>query len=114
VKIWGHDAFFDYCDRWMEEDPAFTRNRGIHKRPVWETETYEPFVTAMWKAYRKSAPAQEMAGENVKAAWDHQKDGWHIQWVANPKPTAEEEAAHLDAIHKAFPKSYPEVKGGAE
>ena len=110
IKIWGHDAFFDYCDRWLPEDPALTAARGAHKQPEWETKTWDPFVDAMWRAYRKSAPAQEMSGRNLKGIWQHQKDGWHFQWVANPKPDPREVAAHVAAIHKAFPQTYPATK----
>jgi hypothetical protein len=45
-KAWNHDAFFDYCDRYM----------------VWRTEqppvANQPskFLVAMWNAYRPSAP----------------------------------------------------------
>ena len=110
IKIWGHDAFFDYCDRWIDEDKSYTEARGVHKKPVWETNTWEPFVTAMWKAYRKQAPMQEMSGKNLKAEWEKKEDGWHCQWVANPKPDPKEVAEHVDAIHKAFPQAYSEAK----
>jgi hypothetical protein len=106
-KIWDHDAYFDYCDRWMDEDKKLTDARGTHKRPEWETKTWDPIVDAMWKAFRKTAPEQEMAGNNIMAKWDRQKDGtWTISWVPNPKPTPEEVAAHVDAIHKAYPQVY--------
>ena len=114
VKIWGHDAFFEYCDRWMEEDESVTDARGLHDRPVWETKTWEPFVDAMWRAFRKSAPEQEQSAKNFKAAWERKEDGWHIQWTANSKPDANEVAEHLAAIHKAFPQWYPTPEMRAE
>ena len=107
VKIWGHDAFFDYCDRWLGDDPRYTAARGPHKQPEWETRTWDPFVDAMWRAYRKSAPAQEISGQNFKAAWELRKDGWHTHWVANPIPDRQQVAEHVAAIHKAFPQAYP-------
>lgn len=110
IKIWGHDAFFDYCDRWIHEDPRYTEARGVHKQPVWETMTWEPFVTAMWNTYRKSAPEQEMFGKNLKAQWERQGTVWQCRWVPNPKPDPKEVAAHVEAIHKAFPQAYPETK----
>jgi hypothetical protein len=109
VKIWGHDAWFDYCDRWLVDDPRFTAARGLNQQPAWEKETWDPFVDAMWRAYRNNAPAQESSGQNLKAAWERRKDGWHTSWVANPKPTPEEVADHVAEIHKAFPKMYPAI-----
>jgi hypothetical protein len=109
IKIWGHDAFFDYCDRWMEEDTAYTAARGVHKQPEWETKTWDPFVDAMWRAYRKSAPQQEVAGNNLKAAWEKKPDGWHIHWEPNPKPDPQTVAEHVAEIHKAYPKAYPQM-----
>jgi hypothetical protein len=51
-KLWGHDAFFDYVDRWMREDDSFVSERGIYKRPAEEGKAADKFVTEMWKAYR--------------------------------------------------------------
>ena len=110
IKIWRHDAFFDYCDRWIDEDKSYTEARGVHKKPAWETTTWEPFVTAMWRGYREKAPDQEMSGKNLKAQWERKEDGWHCQWVANPKPDPKEVAKHVDAIHEAYPQAYPETK----
>jgi len=107
IKIWGHDAFFDYCDRWIEDDPRYKEARGLNLQPEWEKDTWDPFVTAMWKTYRKSAPPQEMSGQNFKAVWEKKPDGWHIHWEPNPKPDAAAVAEHVDAIHKAFPQAYP-------
>lgn len=66
IKVWEHDAFFDYCDRWMREDDPYKDKRGKHPRPPDETTTYDPFVDAMWKAYRKTAPEQDWSGKNRK------------------------------------------------
>jgi hypothetical protein len=52
IKLWGHDAFFDYVDRWMREDDSFVTERGIYKRPAEEGKAADKFVTEMWKAYR--------------------------------------------------------------
>jgi hypothetical protein len=110
VKIWGHDAFFDYCDRWIDDDPRFAAARGVHKQPEWETKTWDPFVDAMWQAYRKSAPQQEMSGQNFKAVWEHKPDGWNISWEPNPKPDPKEVAKHVEAIHQAYPQAYAQTK----
>jgi len=102
VKIWGHDAFFDYCDRWMDEDDPYAAARGANKRPEFETKTWDPFVTAMWHAYRKRVPEQEISGKNFKAVWEHKKeDGWHVQWVTNPIPDPKEVAEHVAECRKA-------------
>lgn len=83
IKLWAHDAFFDYVDRWMREDDPYAKNRGKHKRPEYETTTFDdPFVSGMWKAYRKSAPSQEMSGKNFKFIWKGSK----MAWENNPRP----------------------------
>lgn len=82
VKLWGHDAYFDYTDRWMREDDPFKEARGVHPRPNQETNAFDPFVTAMWRAYRKTAPEQEMSGNNMKFVWE----GRTGKWIPNPKP----------------------------
>jgi hypothetical protein len=81
VKTWGHDAYFDYVDRWMREDDPYVAARGSHPRPKGETTTFDPFVTEMWKAHRKAAPEQEMAGNNRKWVWE----GKIGKWIPNPK-----------------------------
>lgn len=81
IKLWGHDAYFDYVDRWMREDDPYAEARGTHRRPSSETTTKDPFVTEMWKTYRKSAPDQEMSGNNMKFVWE----GRRGVWIPNPK-----------------------------
>lgn len=83
IKIWNHDAHFDYVDRWMREDDPYASARGERGRPKTETTTFDPFVTAMWKAHRKGAPEQEMAGNPRMWVWD---EGNNWKWVPNPKP----------------------------
>lgn len=76
VRIWGHDAFFDYVDRWMQEDDPYKEARGSIPRPRSETTTFDPFVTEMWKKYRPLAPGQEMSGNNYKFVWSGDKGTW--------------------------------------
>lgn len=76
VKIWGHDAFFDYVDRWMREDDPYREARGDHPRPKSETTTFDPFVTEMWKAYRQNAPSQDRSGKNLKWIWKGNTGAW--------------------------------------
>mgnify|MGYP005833998549 CR=1 FL=1 len=56
---WGHDAFFDYVDRWVAEAADGTVDRETLKPAG-----YEPFhgggngfIAAMWRAYRAKADA---------------------------------------------------------
>jgi hypothetical protein len=58
---WGHDAFFDYCDRWMKEvDTDAIRTKlnsacggvGTASGTVWDN-----FVKYMWAAYRNKLPS---------------------------------------------------------
>jgi hypothetical protein len=65
-KVWNHDAFFDYCDRWMtEQDDDFiyimVRDCGYDWRgKAWAKQgsTWDKFVDEMWAKYRPGlAPA---------------------------------------------------------
>ncbi len=76
IKLWGHDAHFDYIERWMREDDPYQEARGNRKRPGGETKTFDPFVTAMWKAHRKNAPEQEMSDTHRKWVWQGNKGVW--------------------------------------
>ena len=80
MRIWNHDAFFDYCDRWMSAEDA----EIAKKRPdtnSFQGRAWDPFVTDMWKAYRGKCPEQAGASRNVKWVWD---EGG--KWVPNPRP----------------------------
>ena len=82
MRIWNHDAFFDYCDRWMSAEDA----EIAKKRPdtnSFQGRAWDPFVTDMWKAYRAKCPDQAGASRNMKWVWD---DGG--KWVPNPRPEA--------------------------
>ena len=81
IKTWGHDAFFDYMDRWMNPVDLY---KSARPRPKDETTSYEPFEKAMWDAYRKSAPEQEMSGKNMM--WVASAGAKKGSWVPNSKP----------------------------
>ena len=81
IKAWNHDAHFDYVDRWMREDDPYKEARGSYPRPRAETTTFDPFVTAMWRAHRSAAPEQEMAGNHRMWVWQGNKG----VWISNPK-----------------------------
>ncbi|HUT57980.1 MAG TPA: hypothetical protein VNA25_09050 [Phycisphaerae bacterium] len=60
-KVWKHDAFFDYCDRWMhEDDTEFIKviqketGKGENYDKSWAKQggTWDPFVDEMWAKYR--------------------------------------------------------------
>ncbi|NLF30757.1 MAG: hypothetical protein GX591_07710 [Planctomycetes bacterium] len=84
IQLWDHDAFFDYCDRWMRPDDPYADRRGGHPRPDQETRTYDPFVDRMWRACRDRAPDQPMAGNPRMLVYDA---SGRLVWVPNPKPT---------------------------
>jgi len=66
-KAWGHDAFFDYVDRWMfEDDAAFvkTLKEATGKdydhewaRAGWAWQEKEAFVKEMWAKHRPTLTA---------------------------------------------------------
>ena len=88
IKIWNHDAYFDYCDRWMEKEDSYAAGRGKHKRPKAEGSAYDAFVTNMWEKYRASAPEQEYAGKHRKWQWTMVNGQAKApgSWVENHKP----------------------------
>ncbi|MDD2797301.1 MAG: hypothetical protein PHV20_01785 [Bacteroidales bacterium] len=69
-ELWGHDAFFDYVERWMRVDDPYRDARGIYKRSALEGKAKDPFVTHMWKMYRAKAPKQQKSNKNLKWIWD--------------------------------------------
>jgi len=87
MKVWGHDAFFDYCDRWMTKDDPYKSARGKNARPSQEGKAIDAWVDAMWSAYRNKAPEQAGAEKNLKWVWDagatYQKPAG--KWVTNNK-----------------------------
>jgi len=82
VEIWEHDAFFDYCDRWMRPDDPYAEARGERGRPRQEMQTFDPFQEAMWRAHRDSAPEQKYSGKNFQWVWE----GREGKWIPNPRP----------------------------
>jgi hypothetical protein len=64
-EVWNHDAFGDYCDRWMTEDDTehvkiLKEHAGLivdgKKR---QGQTWDPWVDAMYKKYRNNLPAEK-------------------------------------------------------
>ena len=68
--VWDHDAFLDYCDRWMSvADPYVERRFGI-ARPVEEGRAMDAFVNAMWRQYRASAADHPSPRAPRRWVWD--------------------------------------------
>jgi len=62
-KLWNHDAFFAYVDRWMTEDDTeavanIKEARGWDYSVDWgrQGSVWDPFVQAMWKRFRNNLP----------------------------------------------------------
>jgi hypothetical protein len=58
-KVWAHDAFFDYVDRWMTEDDTqpiqeMKKARGWDYSANWarQSQARDPFINNMWRKYR--------------------------------------------------------------
>ena len=66
-ELWGHDALFDYVDRWVQEAPSGTVEEKT-LQPTGYDPFYgtEPLVRAMWEAYRAKADA--IGAEAVRRA----------------------------------------------
>jgi hypothetical protein len=63
-KVWGHDAFLDYVDRWMyEDDGAFVKTikeatgRDHDKSWARQGQAWDAFVNEMWAEHRATVPA---------------------------------------------------------
>jgi len=63
-KMWNHDAFFDYVDRWMyEDDAAFVKaikeatGRDHDKEWARQGQAWDAFVNEMWAKHRPTLPA---------------------------------------------------------
>ena len=65
-KNWGHDAYFDYVDRWWKEEVDSATSASTSK-PISARNATDnaggPFVQAMWKAYRAKADEMGKADE---------------------------------------------------
>ena len=90
ITAWNHDAFFDYCDRWMAEPDPWAEGRGEHKRPKQEASAFDDWVTAMWRRYRDQTADQPYAGYSRRWVWT-MEDGKATgpgKWIDNPRPAA--------------------------
>lgn len=81
--LWNHDAFFDYYDRWMAKDDPYAAGRGGVARPKQEGKALDPFVNAMWDAWRAKIPSQPGGREHRKWVWIDARKG---EFVPNPGP----------------------------
>jgi len=81
-RLWQHDAYFDYCDRWMNASDPYVAQRGKFRCPGDEGRTFDAFVDAMWAAYRPTVPKQEGASRSLKWVWKTSRQG---EFVPNSK-----------------------------
>jgi hypothetical protein len=84
-KVWDHDAFLDYCDRWMYEDDteflkvmkeattlksaATTKEAaGLDYPGLWahQGQCWDDFPKDMWKKYRQAAGMPPTDGWKTK------------------------------------------------
>lgn len=63
-KIWDHDPFFDYVDRWMDEDDAefvakikAATDKDFSADWARQGQCWDPFANAMWRKYRPTLAA---------------------------------------------------------
>ena len=73
---WNHDAYFDYCDRWMATADAYAVGRGGRERPKDEGKTFDPFVDAMWRAHRGRVPEQPGGARFRQWVWEGNRGAW--------------------------------------
>lgn len=119
--LWNHDAYFEVVDDWMRTEDLYAENRLNFPRPhpsrnpyptvpglsehivsLWsyafETTSYEPFVTQMWRLYRDSDAFPHQPHGDTHRMWDPFHTGEHrgdnrwvpndrIRWVPNTMPT---------------------------
>jgi hypothetical protein len=69
VKDWGHNAFFDYVDRWMNYSDSNSNIQQGNNCPQENGIASDNFVTNMWNEYRSSAPEQPLSRFNYKWVW---------------------------------------------
>ena len=62
-KLWDHDAFFDYIERWMNEDDTqaiqeIKKARNVDYTKDWQRQrtAWDPFVNDLWAKYRNQLP----------------------------------------------------------
>jgi len=84
-KVWDHDAFLDYCDRWMyEDDTEFLKKMkegtadpsaattkaaaGLDMSQQWarQGQSWDEFPKDMWAKYRKAAGMPPTDGWKTK------------------------------------------------
>ena len=69
-KLWNHNAFFDYVDRWMTEDDSknleeIKKAKGWDFNKKWsrQGQAWDPFVNEMWERYRYNLPSNSLSKE---------------------------------------------------
>jgi len=85
-QSWNHDAFFDYVDRWMNEDDStavaeILRVRGwdYSKEYLRQGQCWDQFVEDMWIVYRKNIDSIEVQHRSLKPATLKKKE-FHTEY----------------------------------
>ncbi len=88
-RYWAHDAFFDYCDRWMFEDESAAlktlKQDAAMDEPDWaqEGKTWEAFVNEMWATHR-TGPGMPPAD-----GWRRPHDDTYLKTAIESAPRSE-------------------------
>jgi len=89
---WGHDAFFDYVDRWMQEDDAafiktIREATGKDYSPDWarQGQAWDAFVNEMWARHRPTLAAPM---DGWKQKHDDSTYRSAIEKMGRPRPPA--------------------------
>jgi hypothetical protein len=72
-KLWNHDAFFDYVDRWMTNDDTdavriIKEQTGADYSADWarQRQAWDPFVEEMWAKCRPTLPNPPVPRQEAK------------------------------------------------
>ena len=73
-RLWNHDPFFEYVDRWMREDDAsavatILGATGLDYSADWQRQgqAWDAFVEDMWSAYRNNLPPASVRQADIPA-----------------------------------------------
>jgi hypothetical protein len=86
VDLWGHDALFDYVDRWMTENDSaavvtIKAQTGWDYSASWarQGQCWDAFVENMWNAYRDKIPENIIYSPEVNEFKKRRENGF-ITW----------------------------------
>jgi hypothetical protein len=79
-KLWDHDAYFEFIDRWMHPDEPFATPKWY---PAGCARTVDLFVEQMWSAHRQRVPSQPGASSPRTWVWTNGQP--HGRFIPNPR-----------------------------